>query len=90
MIAFEVTDMTCGHCVSMITKAVKGVDSGAEVMIDLAAKRVDISSRSADAEDFSSAILEAGYTPVGTTVASAAPAISAGAGKTGGCCGGCR
>ena len=26
MIAFEVNDMTCGHCVSIITKAVKAAD----------------------------------------------------------------
>lgn len=29
MIAFEVKDMTCGHCVGTITKAVKAVDRDA-------------------------------------------------------------
>ena len=36
MIAFQVQDMTCGHCASTITKALKSVDPGAKVMIDLA------------------------------------------------------
>ena len=86
MIAFEVKDMTCGHCVSMITKAVKGVDSDAAVAIDLASKRVEISSSAADQDEFRSAIAEAGYTPTEATAASAPTR----AGKSGGCCGGCR
>jgi copper chaperone len=64
MIAFEVNDMTCGHCVSTITKAVKGTDKGAKVRIDLAKHRVEIEPGSADAEELSDAIKEAGYTPV--------------------------
>ena len=31
MIAFEVKDMTCGHCAGTITKAVAAVDQGAKV-----------------------------------------------------------
>jgi copper chaperone len=54
MIAFQVIDMTCGHCGSMIIKAIKGVDCGAGVAIDVGSKRVDIRS--------SAAMLEAGYT----------------------------
>ena len=42
MIVFEVNDMTCGHCVSMITKAVKQTDGAARVEFDLASKRVQI------------------------------------------------
>ena len=34
MTTFEVKDMTCGHCVSTITKAVKALDQGAKVQID--------------------------------------------------------
>lgn len=33
MITFEVKDMTCGHCVSTITKAVRAVDKEATVRI---------------------------------------------------------
>jgi copper chaperone CopZ len=30
MITFEVNDMTCGHCVSTITKALKATDKDAD------------------------------------------------------------
>jgi copper chaperone len=81
MIAFEVNDMTCGHCVSTITKAVKAADKDATVQIDLATRRVEIEPGEADAQAIGDAIKEAGYTPV---PASAAPAADAA--KQGGCC----
>lgn len=84
MIAFEVNDMTCGHCVSTITKALKGVDRNAQVQIDLAAHRVQIESASADAEELADAIREAGYHPV-----PAPSAASTGTGQTAGDCCGC-
>lgn len=64
MIAFEVKDMTCGHCVSTITKALKGADKNAKVNIDLARRRVEIEPGASDAEELSDAIKDAGYTPV--------------------------
>jgi copper chaperone len=64
MIAFEVNDMTCGHCVSTITKALKATDQDARVQIDLATHRVQVEPASADAEEIAEAIREAGYTPV--------------------------
>ena len=64
MIAFEVNDMTCGHCVSTITKAVKAADKDAKVQIDLARHRVEIEPSDSDAEELRDAIEEAGYTPV--------------------------
>ena len=64
MIAFEVHDMTCGHCVSSITKAVKALDKDAEVRIDLATHRVEVEPAQADAAQLAAAIEEAGYTPV--------------------------
>ncbi|MEO6660510.1 MAG: heavy-metal-associated domain-containing protein [Burkholderiaceae bacterium] len=64
MIAFEVNDMTCGHCVSTITKAVQGVDKDAKLEIDLASHRVQIQPGDSDARTLSDAITEAGYTPV--------------------------
>lgn len=63
MIAFEVNDMTCGHCASTITKAVKEVDRDARVEIDLTRHRVQIEPAEADAEELREAIQEAGYTP---------------------------
>ncbi len=62
MYRFNVEDMTCGHCVSSVTQAVKAVDSHAEVDISLQDKRVNV--RSSAAPDASAeASQEAGYTP---------------------------
>ena len=84
MITFEVNDMTCGHCVSTITKALKATDKDAQVQIDLARHLVQVEPVTADAAELADAIQEAGYTP--TAVESqTAPAPA----KTGGCCG-CR
>ena len=63
MITFEVNDMTCGHCVSTITKALKAADPLAKVSVDLATHLVEIDSTE-DAAELSDAIKEAGYTPV--------------------------
>ena len=84
MIAFHVDDMTCGHCVSTITKALKGADRDATVQIDLASHRVQVEPATAGAEELADAIREAGYTPVLVPAASPAPAARDG----GGCCGG--
>lgn len=63
MIEFNVNDMTCGHCASTITRAVKEVDAGGKCEVDLAGKRVRIvSDRPSD--EFKVAIEEAGFTPV--------------------------
>lgn len=83
MIAFEVKDMTCGHCVSTITKAVRAADKDAKVQIDLATHRVQIEPTEANAAELSDAIKEAGYTPVEVSATTTdAPAVM----KKGGCC----
>mgnify|MGYP003948714579 CR=1 FL=1 len=82
MIAFEVNDMSCGHCVGAITRALKSVDPDAQVQIDLAARRVQVQPSSADAEALAEAIKEAGYSPVPTTPVDTVTATSAGR-----CCG---
>ena len=64
MIAFEVADMSCAHCVGAITEAVRSVDREAKVRVDLARHRVEIEPASADAAALSEAIEDAGYTPV--------------------------
>ena len=84
MTTFEVKDMTCGHCVSTITKAVKALDLGAKVQIDLATHRVTIDSTEADAAELSDAIRRAGYTPVAVEAGVAAKAAPA---RAGCCCG---
>jgi len=57
---FKVDGMTCGHCAGAVTKAVKQLDGGAEVKVDLAAGRVSVRSN-ASAQALSAAISEAGY-----------------------------
>ena len=85
MIVFEVKDMTCGHCVSTITKAVKATDKGAKVQVDLANHRVDIEPTESDAAGLRDAIQEAGYTPVLITAPN--PMASGGPSPKGGGCG---
>ena len=81
MLRYQVEDVTCGHCVQAITRAVKGVDASADVNVDLATKSVDVTSQ-AQADSIADAIREAGYTPVAAERGgSAAPAVS--------CCGHC-
>lgn len=63
MIEINVNDMTCGHCASSITRAVKDVDAAGRCEVDLAAKKVRIESGE-PAEAFVAAIEEAGFTPV--------------------------
>lgn len=87
MLAFQVNDMTCGHCASTITKAVKNIDPTAKVAIDLAAHRVTVEPTEADGKQIRDAIGEAGYTPV--LVEASDPAASSTSGK-GNCCGSCH
>jgi len=86
MIAFEVKDMTCGHCVSTITKALKAADKDAKVQIDLATHRVQVEPVSADAEELAEAIKDAGYSPVSVE----ARLSEAAAPVRGSCCGHCK
>lgn len=85
MIAFEVQDMTCGHCVSTITKALKAVDKDAKVQIDLGTHRVQIEP-AGNGSELSDAIKEAGYTPVEVSGGAASASAKR---STGGCCGTC-
>ena len=64
MTTFNVNDMTCGHCVGVITKALKAVDPDADLRFDLATHRLDVVSGKAGPAQLSNAITEAGYTPV--------------------------
>ena len=64
MIAFEVKDMTCGHCVGTITRALQAADPQARVEIDLARHLVRIRPGRSDAGALAEVITQAGYTPV--------------------------
>lgn len=87
MTTFEVKGMTCGHCVGAITKAVKAVDPGATVQIDLATHRVTIDPADADAAQLSEALKNAGYTPVAVEASVAGVAAKAAPARGGCCCG---
>ena len=79
MIAFEVSDMSCGHCVGAITQALKAADPQAQVQVDLASRSVRIEAAQVGEPQLAEAIRAAGDTPV----AVAPPAAR----SAGGCCG---
>ncbi|MBK7614233.1 MAG: heavy-metal-associated domain-containing protein [Vitreoscilla sp.] len=84
MIAFQVNDMTCNHCVGSITQALMKVDPAANVQVNLAQHQVLVEPGIASAAQLTGAIADAGFTPVSIEVPAgqAAPAKS-------GCCGAC-
>lgn len=57
---FNVPDMSCGHCVGTITKAVQQVAPGASVTTDLSAHRVTVDG-APDVDVVRKAIIDAGY-----------------------------
>jgi len=85
MFAFEVNDMTCGHCASTITKAVKTIDPGADVQIDQGRHLVSVATTS-DAGVVLKAIADAGYTPALVST----PKTDAPTARRGSCCGSCH
>jgi copper chaperone len=62
MYQFNVPDMTCGHCISTITKAVKSEDPKAKVEVSLSQHLVKVESALSQ-EEIAQQITEAGYTP---------------------------
>ncbi len=62
MLDFTLPTMTCGHCVSVVTKAIQQADPRALVEIDLASHRVRVETTE-DRETIASAVVEAGYVP---------------------------
>lgn len=60
---FEIKNMSCGHCVGVITKTVKQLDPAAIVETDLTSKKVKIESGQTR-EVLTAALIEAGYAPV--------------------------
>ena len=63
MLELTLPTMTCGHCVSVVTKAIKQVDPQASVEIDLASHLVRVQTAEGR-ETIESAVTEAGYAPV--------------------------
>lgn len=62
MIEFDVKDMSCGHCVAVITKAIQRLDPAAQVLCDVPARRVQVQTARPGA-DVAQALEEAGYPP---------------------------
>ncbi|MFC6673422.1 heavy-metal-associated domain-containing protein [Marinobacterium aestuariivivens] len=60
MLTFNVPKMTCGHCSSTVTTAIKTLDADAKVEIDLKNQQVTIES-TADAASIAAILEEAGY-----------------------------
>jgi copper chaperone len=59
---YQVTGMTCGHCVSPVTSEVSAVDGVTDVQVDLATGAVIVTSnQSLDDARIHAAIEEAGY-----------------------------
>jgi copper chaperone len=82
MTELNVQNMTCGHCVGAVTRAVKSVDPDASVQVDLQSGRVRVDS-DATAGELIQAIGAAGY-----PAAAAQEPAKAVATKSG-CCGSC-
>ncbi len=61
MQSFKVTGMTCGHCVRAVTEAVRSVDPGADVEVDLQAGRVTVRDGTAPPDRITEAIAAEGY-----------------------------
>jgi copper chaperone len=55
-----VQNMTCGHCVSAVTRAVKALDPQADVQVDLNSRRLRVEGATR-AGDLIKALHQAGY-----------------------------
>ncbi|MEO8080822.1 MAG: heavy-metal-associated domain-containing protein [Caldimonas sp.] len=62
MTEFKVDSMSCGGCVSAVTRALKSADPEAQVDVDLATKRVTVAS-SKSRDELAAVLKEAGYAP---------------------------
>ena len=60
MMKFHIADMTCGHCVSMVTKTIFDLKKDAKVEADLAEKTIKVSG-DLTTEEIIDALTEAGY-----------------------------
>ena len=59
---FTIEDMSCGHCVSVVTKTVQQLDPQARVDVKLASKKVVVQSAQ-PREAIAEALADAGYPP---------------------------
>jgi copper chaperone len=64
MYQLQVEEMSCGHCVGAVTKAVQQVDAAAKVEVDLPGKTVKVES-TGSLDQIKAAIAEAGFPVTG-------------------------
>ncbi len=62
MAEFAVKDMTCGHCVSTISKALTSALPGATINVNLDERKVRVEGVE-DPDDIANIIRNVGYTP---------------------------
>ncbi len=63
---YEVSGMTCGHCVSSVTEEVSELPGVSDVQVDLASGRLTVTAaQPVGADQVRTAVEEAGYTLVG-------------------------
>ncbi|CAN5260656.1 hypothetical protein BH11PSE11_BH11PSE11_16030 [soil metagenome] len=60
MFELQVEGMSCKHCISKVTSAIRKVDDAAKVDVELSTGKVRVES-AAEIEEISDAISEAGY-----------------------------
>lgn len=75
MIKFYVSDMTCGHCVSVITKVILQLQDDAKVNADLVNGTLSVESE-LDADEIIEALKEAGYVATTTKTSCCNPSNS--------------
>ena len=74
MTEFLVEGMSCGGCVSAVTRAIHAFDPAAVVHVDLGSKHVRIDS-SVDRFILSQALIDAGYDPLLVGIAASDQAL---------------
>lgn len=62
MIEFQIPDMTCGHCASMVSSALAQADPDCKISVDLAQRKVSVLTTE-DKSLLVEALTEAGYPP---------------------------
>jgi copper chaperone len=60
MDTFHIPDMSCGHCLATVEKAIHTLDPEAQIDFDMEARRIELDSR-ATAADVRSVLAAAGY-----------------------------
>jgi copper ion binding protein len=58
---YQVTGMTCGHCVQAVTTEVSAIDGVTEVQVDLESGRVEVTGEDVTEDAVRAAVDEAGY-----------------------------